>query len=79
MQYHVGTKHEEKERGRREGDEEGAAGKGRWKESRSGVVAGAKRPPLWSPFLHQASAQQINTGQQGFFHFLIDIFESVLT
>ena len=29
MQYNVGTKHEGKERGKREGDEEGAAREGR--------------------------------------------------
>lgn len=29
MQYNVGTKNEGKERGRREGDEESAAGEGR--------------------------------------------------
>lgn len=68
-----------KERGRREGDEEGEAGEGRWKGSESRVGAGTWRPQIWSPFLYQASAQQINTIQLGFFLFLIDIFESVLT
>lgn len=68
-----------KETGRREGDEEGEAGEGRWKGSESRVGAGTWRPQIWSPFLYQASAQQINTIQLGFFLFLIDIFESVLT
>lgn len=73
----MGTKQE----GRKEAEERGM------KKVRQGGVEGkqeqgserGKRPQLWSPFLHQASAQRINTVQQGFFLFLIDIFESVLT
>lgn len=77
MQYHVGTKQEGKEAEER-GMKKVRQGRGVEGKQKQGS-GGAKRPQLWSPFLQQASAQRINTVQQGFFLFLIDIFESVLT
>ena len=42
----MGKKHGGKERGRREGDEEGEAGEVRWKGSESRVGAGTWRPQI---------------------------------